>query len=47
MSSYTGPSARAWKPRNLGGKTYYDPRDELKFWAAGRQNEWPLGDRPR
>lgn len=33
VSGYTGPFARDWKPRNLGGSIYYDPRDELAYWA--------------
>lgn len=26
--------AHEWKPRNLGGRVYYDPREELTYWAG-------------
>lgn len=29
MSTY----AQDWRPRNLGGSIYYDPRRELEYWA--------------
>jgi hypothetical protein len=29
----SGNHAHDWKPRNLGGSIYYDPRKELEYWA--------------
>lgn len=28
-----GNYAQDWKPRNLGGTIYYDPKKELEYWA--------------
>lgn len=30
----SGNYAHDWKPRNLGGSIYYDPRRELEYWAS-------------
>lgn len=30
--------ARDWKPRNLGGRFYTDPREELLYWANRADN---------
>lgn len=27
-------TARDWKPKNLDGSIYYDPRKELAYWAS-------------
>lgn len=35
----SGNYAQDWKPRNLGGRIYYDPRDELRYWAARADND--------
>jgi len=34
------PSARDWKPKNLDGSIYYDPREELSYWA--RSTTFPM-----
>lgn len=34
----TGNQASDWKPRNLGGRFYDDPRLELLFWADRADN---------
>jgi len=29
----SGTYAQDWKPSNYGGRIYYDPREELSYWA--------------